>query len=193
MYGDSESLDQVFKRALQQNDQFEIYTRLIDIYVTSNKPESADQLYQIMCKKFSSNIQVWSQYGRFLMEQGKADLARKILQRSFKSLTKKQHVDITKQFAQLEFKYGEMERGCTLFENLVSSYPRKVDIWSVYIDMLTKKGEMDRVRDVFERAVSLKLSSVKKQFLYKRYIEFERKHGTQSLVETVQAKSQALL
>ena len=84
-----------------------------------------------------------------VLTQAQSEFARKILPRSFKSLTKKQHVDITNQFAQFEFKYREMEKGCTLFENLMSSYPRKVDIWSVYVNMLTKKGEMDKVRDVF--------------------------------------------
>ena len=49
-------------------------------------------------------------------------------------------------FAQLEFKYGEMGRGCTMFENLVSSYPRRIDVWSVYIDMLIKQKELERVR-----------------------------------------------
>ena len=50
MYGDNESLDKVFKRALQQNDQFEIYTRLINIYVASNKPDVSLFIYMyIVC------------------------------------------------------------------------------------------------------------------------------------------------
>jgi len=42
--------------------------------------------------------------------------------------------------ASLEFRHGDPERGRTLFESLVSTYPRKVDVWMVYIDavLLTK-------------------------------------------------------
>lgn len=49
-------------------------------------------------------------------------------------------------FAQLEFKHGESSRGQTMFESLVSSYPRRVDIWSVYIDMLIKAAELQKAR-----------------------------------------------
>lgn len=43
-------------------------------------------------------------------------------------------------FSQLEYKYGEAERGRTMFESLLSTYPKRVDIWSVYIDMVLKSG-----------------------------------------------------
>lgn len=48
--------------------------------------------------------------------------------------------------SQLEFKYGEPERGKTMFESLLSTYPKRVDIWSVYIDMVRGTGEMQKVR-----------------------------------------------
>ena len=41
-------------------------------------------------------------------------------------------------FGQLEFKYGDKERAKTLYEKLLSSYPKRTDIWSIYIDMLIK-------------------------------------------------------
>lgn len=57
-------------------------------------------------------------------------------------------VDIISKFAQLEFKCGEPERGKTMFESLLSSYPRRIDLWSVYIDMMIKLGENKPVRYV---------------------------------------------
>ena len=57
-------------------------------------------------------------------------------------------VDIISKFAQLEFKDGEPERGKTMFESLLSSYPRRIDLWSVYIDMMIKLGESKPVRYV---------------------------------------------
>ena len=55
-------------------------------------------------------------------------------------------VDIISKFAQYEFRYGEPERGRTMFESLLSSYPRRVDLWSVYVDMLTRLGDKEKVR-----------------------------------------------
>lgn len=55
-------------------------------------------------------------------------------------------IDVISKFAQYEFRYGEPERGRTMFESLLSSYPRRVDLWSVYIDMVTRLGDKGKVR-----------------------------------------------
>ena len=55
-------------------------------------------------------------------------------------------VDIISKFAQLEFKHGEPERGRTMFESLVSTYPRRVDLWAVYTDMMIKLGDTQKFR-----------------------------------------------
>ena len=33
-----------------------------------------------------------------------------------------------------------------MFESLLTSYPRRTDLWSVYVDMLVKAGELDKAR-----------------------------------------------
>ena len=55
-------------------------------------------------------------------------------------------IEIISKFAQLEFKHGEPERGRTLFEKLLSTYPKRTDIWSVYIDMMIKIQDTTSVR-----------------------------------------------
>ena len=35
-----------------------------------------------------------------------------------------------------------------MFESLLSSYPKRVDLWSVYVDMTLKKGDLDSARCV---------------------------------------------
>ena len=52
---------------------------------------------------------------------------------------------ITK-FAQIEFKYGEAERGRTIFEGMMKNYPKRIDLWSIYIDMEIKAGDENAVR-----------------------------------------------
>jgi rRNA biogenesis protein RRP5 len=49
-------------------------------------------------------------------------------------------------FAQMEFKHGEVERGRTLFEGIMSNFPKRLDLWSVYIDMEIRVGDLEVVR-----------------------------------------------
>lgn len=49
-------------------------------------------------------------------------------------------------FAQMEFKFGEAERGRTIFEGVMSNYPKRVDLWSIYLDMEIRAGEQDIIR-----------------------------------------------
>ena len=43
----------------------------------------------------------------------------------------------------MEFKYGEAERGRTIFEGMMNNYPKRLDLWSVYIDMEIQAGAND--------------------------------------------------
>lgn len=49
-------------------------------------------------------------------------------------------------FAQLENRYGDKERAQTLFEKVLSSYPKRVDVWSAYVDALVKSGDIPIAR-----------------------------------------------
>ncbi|KAJ3027428.1 UNVERIFIED_CONTAM: Mitochondrial translocator assembly and maintenance protein 41 [Siphonaria sp. JEL0065] len=85
----------------------------------------------------------------------------------------------------MEFRHGEVERGRTLFEGIVSHHPKRLDMWSVYLDMEIKNNDIDHIRRLFERAIALKLSSKKMKFLFKKYLEFEKSKGTQEGVKHV--------
>ena len=49
-------------------------------------------------------------------------------------------------FSQYEFQYGGVERGKTMFESVLRNYPKRVDVWSVYIDLLIKQEDFNHVR-----------------------------------------------
>ena len=51
-------------------------------------------------------------------------------------------------YAEFEFKFGELERGVTLFEALVSANTKRLDLWFVYIDMCAKMAQLQRARSV---------------------------------------------
>ena len=37
---------------------------------------------------------------------------------------------------QILHKYGDIERGRTMFDSLLSSYHHRVDLWCIYLDMM---------------------------------------------------------
>lgn len=103
------------------------------------------------------------------------------------------HVDLDvetiSKFAQMEFKHGEPERGRTIFEGLLSSYPKRIDIWSVYVDMEIKAGDQEIIRRLFERLTSMKVSSKKMKFFFKKWLQYEKEHGTEEDAERVKEKA----
>ncbi|XP_050706069.1 uncharacterized protein LOC126991349 isoform X1 [Eriocheir sinensis] len=58
-------------------------------------------------------------------------------------------VELINRFGQLEFRFGETECGRTTFESLLSTYWKRLDIWSVYVDLLTKAKDTEGARYPF--------------------------------------------
>jgi rRNA biogenesis protein RRP5 len=105
---------------------------------------------------------------------------------------KKAHGAVTAKFAALEFRSasGSAERGRTLFEALLSSWPKRFDLWNQLADLecaffaaekaKERGGEADAaaVRDVFERgtrAAGLKARRAKTWF--RRWADWEENNG----------------
>lgn len=49
-------------------------------------------------------------------------------------------------FALVENSVGCSEEAQTLFENVLTSYPSRTDVWSIYVDMLMKSNRIDLAR-----------------------------------------------
>uniref|UniRef100_A0A3B3XKF5 Protein RRP5 homolog n=1 Tax=Poecilia mexicana TaxID=48701 RepID=A0A3B3XKF5_9TELE len=189
MYGTQESLKKVFERAVQFCEPMPVYQQLADIYANSNKIKEAESLYKTMVKRFRQNKAVWLSYGTFLLQQGQSDAASSLLQRALKSLPPKESVDVITKFAQMEFRFGDAERGRSMFDKVLTSYPKRTDLWSVFIDLMVKHGSQKEVRAVFDRTIHLSVSVKKIKFFFKRYLEYEKKHGTPQSVQAVKEKA----
>ena len=208
-YGSDELVEEVFKRACQYNDAQEIHERLISIYIQSGKNEvsssakptieitlihlqKADDLFQSAVKKFSQDPKVWLNYATFLFDTLSAsDRARDLLPRAMQSLPQFNHLDLTNKFAQLEFRSpnGDAERGRTIFEGLLSTFPKRLDLWNVLLDLEIKQGDKEQVRRLFARVTSGKLKSRKAKYFFKRWLEFEEAEGDGKHVGHVKAKA----
>lgn len=189
MYGSQESLTKVFERAVQYNEPLKVFLQLADIYTKSEKFQEAGELYNRMLKRFRQEKAVWVKYGAFLLRRGQAGASHRAMQRALECLPKKEHVDVLSKFAQLEFQLGDAERAKAIFENTLSTYPKRTDVWSVYIDMTIKHGSQKEVRDIFERVIHLSLAPKRMKFFFKRYLDYEKQHGTEKDVQAVKAKA----
>jgi rRNA biogenesis protein RRP5 len=145
-FGTEETLQDVFKRALVYCDPLKVYLQLVKIYERSEKEDKAEALWEEMTKKFGQSPEVWTGFGLYYLQHNNADNARELLQKSLKVLPKHEHVQTIVKFAQLEFKHGEAERGRTILEGVMSNYPKRLDLWSIYLDMEIKAGDFEMAR-----------------------------------------------
>ncbi|KAG9236582.1 putative rRNA biogenesis protein rrp5 [Amylocarpus encephaloides] len=193
-YGSEESVDEVFKRACQYNDPQEIHERLASIYIQSGKHDKADELFQTIIKRFSQSPTVWYNYAHFLHGGLSApDRARALLPRAIQSLPPHTHLNLTLKFAALEFhaKTGSPERGRTMFEGLLSTFSKRLDIWNQLLDLEIQQGDEDIIRGVFERVTKTKgLKPKGAKAWFKRWSEWEEKNGDKKSQEKVKAKAE---
>ncbi|XP_034095029.1 protein RRP5 homolog [Gymnodraco acuticeps] len=189
LYGTEESLKKVFERALQFCEPMPVFQQLADIYAKCDKTKEAEGLYKTMVKRFRQSKAVWLSYGTFLLQQGQSDAASALLQRALKSLSSKESVDVITKFAQLEYRYGDSEKGRTMFDKILTTYPKRTDLWSVFIDLMVKHGSQKEVRALFDRVIHLSVSVQKIKFFFKRYLEYEKKLGTPQSIQAVKEKA----
>jgi rRNA biogenesis protein RRP5 len=151
----------------------------------------AEELFKRITKKFSGSCKAWWLFGQFYLLNGQHQQARDLLQSALRSLPKRKHVKTILKFAQLEYKHGEFERGRTMFEGVLATYPKRIDLWSVYIDKEIGMGDVASVRRLFERATSLSLSSKKAKFFFKKWLEWEKSRDDMDGIEVVKQRAMA--
>lgn len=179
-YGSDESLEETYKEACAYNDDKKINLRFAEILEKSGKLDKADDQWKRTTKKFGFSSKVWVEYHRFLLRAGRNDEARALIPRSMQSLEKRKHVKTIVACALDDFKMDNVERGRTIFEGLVDTYPKRLDIWWQYIDQETRNKNMTQARDLFDRILSLKQSSKKVKSVLKKWLEVEKKHGNEA-------------
>jgi rRNA biogenesis protein RRP5 len=154
-------------------------------------------------KKFHALPSIWLAYGSYLYTQpARVSEARELLKRALGRCDKAEHIALITRWASLEFHVAHnVDRGRTLLEGVMSQYPKRVDLWGVYVDMEIKLAKRlaeahaqtgaaaasvgkdgaalnhDSVRRLFERITSLSLSSKKMKGFYQRWLAFEKNHA----------------
>jgi len=143
-------------------------------------------------KSLTSSLAFWLNYATFLLSTLNAPgRARALLQRAMQSVPAQQHRELTTKFAALEFQSpnGDPERGRTIFEGLIAAFPKRGDVWDIWVDLeKTKGGEAkEQVRDVYRRMSGVRMKRRRAMWVFKRWEEYEGQIGDRKGVERVRA------
>ncbi len=179
----------VFDRAVKRvTDQLDFHIQVAASMRESNL-EIAEEVMKRALKNFRLEKDVWIAAGKAKFEAGDAAAGRKLLERALMALEKRDHVAVIMKFSQFEYKYGSVEKGRTVFESLIGNYPKRLDVWNVFLDMETsvcrnaeensqeRADAIEATRLIFERCSCLDLSSKKAKSVFKKWISFERTYG----------------
>ncbi|KAK5122079.1 hypothetical protein LTR85_004325 [Meristemomyces frigidus] len=202
-HGDDESVEEVFKQACQVQDPLMISEHLASIYINAGKYDKADAVFEKMVgnKTFRASPDVWVNYATFLMDKpNQPARARALLSRSLQSVPSNGHRALTARFAAMEFHspHGDPERGRTIFEGLVTEWPKWASAWDQWVDLEharlarveskeEKKEVREKVRALYERMVAQKISRRRARFLFKKWLAFEEKEGDGKSAERIMA------
>lgn len=78
-----------------------------------------------------------------------------------------------------------------MFEGLLSTFPKRLDIWNQLLDLEIQQGDTDIIRAVFDRVTKIKgLKAKGAKAWFKRWNEWEAKSGDPKSQEKVRAKAQ---
>jgi len=194
MYGSPETLEAVFKEAIQLNDAFEVHMRLLSILENSDKLEEVTALFKRTAKKFGFRPSVWIDWYQFLLRHERAEEAHELVSRSLQSLDKREHIRVLTAYALAEFKIGDVEHARTMFETLVSRYPKRLDLWWQYMDQEVRLENISGVRSLMERVfVARKHSTKQIKALLQKWLVIEKRIGDEDGVQAVLDRARAFV
>ncbi|KAH8312068.1 hypothetical protein KR044_009241 [Drosophila immigrans] len=176
----SSTFDDVLKEALSHNDPLETYLSVVEVLKSHNLKERLINTLNLIMRKFRTELQVWRVAADTYFWLNMADRVQPTLQRALGVLPKNEHITCIVAFAKIYAEHEDHAMAQTLLDDVVTSYPKRIDIWILYVDMLAKCSLIDSARNVLERAVLQKLAPNKMLVIYKKYLEFEQKHGTEA-------------
>ncbi|CAJ1376786.1 unnamed protein product [Effrenium voratum] len=197
-FGSDETSDAIFRRAASHNEAKQVYMQLARIHERNKKPSLAVKAYEACTRKFPQSKKVWMSFLGFLYQTGDAEGARKVLPKSLAALPRQKHPVVVSKAAILEYQHGSPDRGRSIFEGLLDSYPKRTDLWSVYFDDAHIKAhtppkvpdpDCKQIRPLFLRCCAMPLKATKMRFFFKRWLDFEMKWGDAQSQEQVRAKA----
>jgi rRNA biogenesis protein RRP5 len=189
MFGTSDSLFEKFKKACQLNDEKKVHFVFADILIRRGDDNLTLPFFKIFSRKFAQSGKVWIKLAELHLQKGRVDAFKETMERCVLAIPRRKHTKTIVKFILLEFNSGSAERGRTLMEGVLSQNPKRIDLWSVYVDMEIKVGEVERARSILDRIITLPIKARQMKFVFKKMLEVEKKHGGPEQVEEVKRKA----
>ena len=80
-------------------------------------------------------------------------------------------------YGQLLYRYNKNEEARNMFDNILKNFPKRKDIWFVYIDKEIKFGKNgDKVRQIFDKMFEIKFKANDLKSIMKKFLEFEKQN-----------------
>lgn len=168
-----------------------IYLAMATTYEQSGDIAGAEAVFNKALKRpqYKKSKKVWMAYHQFKLRSGDADAAKAQLARSMQSLSRHKHVEVISKYAMSEFDFGSADRARVVFEDLLTTYPKRSDLWHLYVDKEVKLGNVIQARQLFERMIASKTKAQNMKTVFKKYLAFEISHGTEDTQELVKQKA----
>ena len=117
---------------------------MANTYEQSGDTAGAEAVYCKALKRpqYKKSKKVWMAYHQFKLRSGDDSGAKAQLARSMQSLSRHKHVEVISKYAMAEFEYGSPDRARVVFEELLTNYPKRADLWHLYVDKEVKLGNV---------------------------------------------------
>ncbi|KAJ1607229.1 RRP5-like protein [Cryptosporidium canis] len=171
-------------------DQKKMYIQIFGSLKKYSKEEHGLALLEEGLKKFQTSRKLWMTYLTCLYENDNQKKARdEVIQKSLRSVSKHKVVRLITDIGRLEFDYGNVNRGRTIFENLLEENPKRMDLWSQYFDILTRlcnssdseasRGDhIEMARSVFNSCLEKNFKPRSMKMVFTRWLSFEKQFGS---------------
>ncbi|KAK8791929.1 hypothetical protein WA158_005306 [Blastocystis sp. Blastoise] len=191
-YGDENSLEKTYKEAKEHMNDKLIRLHMVHIYENQEKVDKAMDLWKEICKKSNNDVDCWLGYCNccyllYTKEQG-SKKAGELLKQSLLLLPSNNKVRMLSGYGVILYKYDSYDKARTIFEDLISKYPKRLDLWYIYIDQEIKKNNLQYVRSLYTRLIEVKLNVNRIKSIFKRWISFEEDKGDEEHVTFVENK-----
>ena len=200
-YGSGKSLLDIYRQASCACGLEHICQHLLALFKAKGMFEAGDFYVKDLLKKSKDRFLAWKIALGFYVdwreqhkdkegEREAEEQVKEILRRALQSLPLNRHIEFISQYAKLEYHCNALDTARMNFENLLSNFPRRNDIWSVYLDYEMKYAQdVEYARTLFERVTSIKKSLKQTKFFFKKFLDFETKFGDKKTQKAVMAKA----
>lgn len=89
-YGNDETYTETLREAVQRNDPFKVYTKVLSILLEVEKTEEANNIIETLKKKFKPQPEMWLQISEAYLKMKNEKMAKELLPKSLLSLKDKE-------------------------------------------------------------------------------------------------------